>query len=207
MITNVMHGEIGDREDALDVLEENKFARVLDVGASINPWAHNYITHAADLNPLPNTSWHQFIGNICEPFVWDEIKKDCELNGKFDFVICTHTLEDILNPVYVMQQMASIGKAGYIAIPSKWRELSRKGHRPWVGWMHHRWIFDVIDSEVVCAPKLVYMDHLQLPSFSTRPEELRFFWEGELKCSILNNDFIGPSEEAYLEKLTHFLNL
>lgn len=207
MITKVIHGEIGDREDALDVLETNKFARVLDVGSSMYPWAKKYITHTADINKLDNVGWQQFIGNICEPFVWDEIKKDCEINGKFDFVICTHTLEDILNPVYVIQQMISVGKAGYIAIPSKWRELCRRGDRPWKGWMHHRWLFDVIDSKLVCAPKLCYLEHIDFPTFCTKPDELRFFWEDDIECGILNNDFIGPTEDAYMGKIIPFLNI
>ena len=44
---------------------------------------------------------------------------------QFDFVICSHTLEDIRDPLWVCTEMIRVGKRGYIEVPSRAWELSR----------------------------------------------------------------------------------
>lgn len=205
MITKVEYGDIGDRTDVLTLLETKKFSRLIDVGASHNMWAGQLVTHTVDLNePRSDNTIKQFRGNICESDVWELVAADINQNSVFDFSICTHTLEDILDPQFVVKKLSQISKQGFIAMPSKWVELSYTG-RPFKGWIHHRWIFDVIDGYLVCVPKLPYMEHIDTTSFKTKPEEIRIYWEGELPVKILNDDYIGPSEEAYLEMVINFL--
>lgn len=43
-------------------------------------------------------------------------------HGKFDFVICSHTLEDLNLPEAVCSLINKIGKGGYIPVPSKYAE-------------------------------------------------------------------------------------
>lgn len=38
---------------------------------------------------------------------------------QFDFVICSHTLEDIRDPIWVCQEMNRMGKRGYIETPPR----------------------------------------------------------------------------------------
>ena len=106
----------------------------------------------------------------------------------------------------MVKKLSLIAKEGFIAMPSKWIDLSRGPHRPWKGWMHHRWIFDVIDGTLVCVPKLSYMEHLNTDHFIGKPEEIKFYWKDDISVKILNDDFIGPSEESYLEQVYAFLN-
>ncbi len=47
---------------------------------------------------------------------------------EFDFVICSQTLEDVRDPIWVCSEINRIGKAGYIEVPSRLEEQS------W-GWM------------------------------------------------------------------------
>lgn len=206
MIYNVSYGSINDREQELNYLKTQQFNSVIDVGAAYNPWAGDYITHTVDIIDT-SPKFHQFKGNICEEPVWNSVETHCETVGsKFDFAICTHTLEDILNPFFVAKKLSLIAKEGFIAMPSKWVDLSRKSHYPFKGWMHHRWIFDVIDGILVCVPKLPYMEYLDTNRFRDNPEEIKFYWKGELPVKILNDDFIGPDDQSYLRILENFLN-
>jgi Methyltransferase domain len=67
---------------------------------------------------------------------------------QLDFVICSHTLEDVRDPIWVCSEMIRIAKAGYIEVPSRLEEQSYGFHGPWVGWSHHRWLIDVGDARI-----------------------------------------------------------
>ena len=44
----------------------------------------------------------------------------------FDYVICSHTLEDVRDPLWVCAEIMRVGRRGYIEVPSRARgELSR----------------------------------------------------------------------------------
>lgn len=65
---------------------------------------------------------------------------------ELDFVICSHTLEDVRDPLWVCSEMIRIGKAGYIEVPSRVFESCR-GHEPGIaGLSHHRWLIDIDGS-------------------------------------------------------------
>ena len=79
--------------------------------------------------------------DICarEPFPFDD--------DRFDFVVCSHTLEDIRDPVWVCSEIARIGRAGYIETPSRLEEQSFGVHGPWVGWSHHHWMVELVGPD------------------------------------------------------------
>jgi hypothetical protein len=64
-------------------------------------------------------------------------------NKELDFVVCSHTLEDIRDPLWVCSEMIRISKAGYIEVPSRLWESCR-GHEPKIaGLSHHRWLIEI----------------------------------------------------------------
>jgi SAM-dependent methyltransferase len=65
----------------------------------------------------------------------------------FDFVICSHTLEDVRDPVRVCEEIVRVGKAGYIETPSCLVELTRN-HEGMVGATHHRWLVRMSEDHV-----------------------------------------------------------
>jgi SAM-dependent methyltransferase len=75
--------------------------------------------------------------DICAPAPWP-FEDD-----QFDFVVCSHTLEDVRDPVRVCAEMARVGKAGYIETPSRLEEQSYGFQGPWVGWGHHHWLVEI----------------------------------------------------------------
>src|SRR3954468_14104941 len=43
-------------------------------------------------------------------------------DNQFDFAICSHTLEDIRDPVWVCSELQRVARAGYIEVPSRLEE-------------------------------------------------------------------------------------
>ena len=76
--------------------------------------------------------------DICDHKPWPFADK------QFDFVICSHTLEDIRDPLWVCAEMIRVGKRGYLEVPSRNAESSRGWEAPnTVGLSHHRWLIDI----------------------------------------------------------------
>lgn len=63
-------------------------------------------------------------------------------DGQFDFAICSHTLEDVRDPVWVCAELQRVARAGYIETPSRLQEQSYGVQGPWVGWGHHHWLVE-----------------------------------------------------------------
>jgi SAM-dependent methyltransferase len=104
----------------------------------------------------------------------------------FDFVVCSHTLEDLRDPVRVCSEMNRIARAGYIEVPSRLEEQCPGVNGPWIGWSHHRWLVDIGERSIsfVHKPALLHGKlELQVPPTYHRslPPDRRvcwLFWEG-----------------------------
>lgn len=135
-------------------------ARVLDVGGGASPferadWVIDLLPYAArhhfgvSVDPsgerFSEATWVQ--RDICdrEPWPFED--------GAFDFVVCSHTLEDVRDPIFVCSELVRVARAGYIEVPSRLEEQSYGVHGPWIGWTHHRWLIDREDDELVFVSK------------------------------------------------------
>jgi hypothetical protein len=181
---------------------------VLDIGG----WAHpfnraNYVMDSgpyetrgyynrtfAKSNPFPPIggteerftakTWIQ--RDICDkaPFPFED--------KSLDFVVCSHTLEDIRDPIWVCEEMIRTGKAGYIEVPSRVWETCR-GHEPGIaGLSHHRWLIGIDQAErsIAFLPKFhsIHNWRYSLPRSVLRGLEERarvqwLFWEGDFSYS------------------------
>jgi hypothetical protein len=189
--------------DRSEVLEKIKGLKVIDIGGATS-FADGHLSAIVDFNePLADYKDNFFQGNINMPEVWEEISYHVKCNGRFNFAICTHTLEDISNPLLVCRQMEKIAMAGFIVVPSKYIELARLGNH-FRGFIHHRWIFDIIDGKFTGFPKVNLIEHPRFDQVKGDKGELQIFWEGEIGMEIINNDWLGPdnaSVESYYDKL------
>jgi Methyltransferase domain len=103
-----------------------------------------------------------------------------------DFVVCSQTLEDVRDPVWVCSELVRIARAGYIEVPSRLEEQSWGVHGDFVGWSHHRWVIDieVLDIRFVSKVHAIHArpDWYFPPGFwSTLSEEERvqtMWWNG-----------------------------
>ena len=208
MIYNFKYSQVDKREEVLTYLKENNFKRVIDIGATAAGWSSEFLSHYVDIIKWENSPCKGFHGNICLYSTWEPILKDVQENGLFDFVICSHTLEDIAAPQFVSEMLCKIAKEGFIAVPSKNIELTRQVNGPYLGYVHHRWIYNKEGDKFVAYPKLnfiEYYDHSHIVNrFNSNINELCFFWKDNFEFNIINNDYMGPNVQAVY---TYFNNL
>jgi hypothetical protein len=208
MIYNIQYNAINDRSDILNYLKSiktnNEKFTMLDVGSYGNPWAIKYITATLDVNQCNHGIYH-FTGNMNLPEVWESVLEHVKLHGKFDFCNCTHTLEDISNPQLVCNMISKVATSGFIAIPSKFSELKRRHNfeGPIRGWIHHRWIFNIENSEFIGYPKLPFVEYLDtLNDIESQHKEeigeLSFYWKDSINLKLINGDFF-PSAQYMFE--------
>jgi len=116
--------------------KENPDFKVLDVGGTANPWCDDLVDGYVDI--VPHDSKKVYMGDINSEKVWKEIGRE-----KWDFCICTHTLEDIRDPKFVIDRIQSSFQSGFISIPNKHTEFSNVESKHYLGYCHHRWIFQI----------------------------------------------------------------
>jgi hypothetical protein len=213
-------GGTKDRSPVFEYLKEqrrkNPAYKILDLGGGANPWCDEYADAYVDIKSVAGK--RTFIGDIQSESLWDQLKEE-----QWDFCICTHVLEDIRNPGFVIDKIQRHFKAGFISMPNKHTEMSHVGSSLYLGYHHHRWIFTLANSEELRAiakfpivqvfspknallHKLAYLIKLGRKHHPTdyllkwlKPElvgieyELAFIWENDFKFSYINDDFSGAS--------------
>jgi SAM-dependent methyltransferase len=187
--------------------------RVLDVGGWYSPF--NLATHVIDLQPYETrhtsetldpedaerftaATWQ--IADVCIP-PWPYPDKF------FDFVVCSHLLEDVRDPLAVCRELRRIGRAGYVETPSRLREIFAKGRRLTgrareIGFYHHRWFVEAEASHLRFTAKTAalaenrryYLTRGDLGRKLTEPESgLGLFWEGGFTAEEV---FVDPREDC-----------
>jgi len=104
----------------------------------------------------------------------------------FDFSICSQTLEDTRDPLFICSELIRTSKRGYIEVPSRVAESCRGWERDnLAGLSHHRWLIEMEGTHISFLQKF-HMIHaafdLSFPaSFLRRLTELEknsfLFWE------------------------------
>ena len=132
-----------------------------------------------------------------EPYPFDD--------NEIDFVVCSHTLEDVRDPIWVCEEINRIGKGGYIEVPSRLEEQSYGVQGTWVGWGHHHWLVDIDGTQMQFTFKhhIIHgrkTDHFPTSFWAGLGDEDRvqtMWWEGSFDFG--EQIFIGPGEvDTYL---------
>lgn len=83
------------------------------------------------------------VRDICDHTPWPFADK------QFDFAVCSHTLEDLRDPLWVCHELNRVAKAGYIEVPSRvfetCRGVERRGQ---AGLSHHRWLIEIEQNHI-----------------------------------------------------------
>ncbi len=163
--------------------------KILDVGGAAAPCARaDYIM---DYVTFEKMNRNQIWGGDklkCTKETWIEHdicdRKPFPFADKFfDFVICSHVLEDIRDPIWVCSEILRVGKAGYIETPSRLYETSYGIEaKKLAGAVHHHWILDLFEGKIRFTFKYPWV-HLPWLAHHTPPQgDARFFkilWEGD----------------------------
>lgn len=82
-------------------------------------------------------------------------------------------------------------------MPSLGTELSHVENYHWLGYIHHRWIFDQVDGRMLVMPKLPFLEqrYQQRVAFDPQIAEICYQWQHSLDFEIISNNFF-PSAEA-----------
>ena len=106
----------------------------------------------------------------------------------FDYAICSHTLEDVRDPLFVCSELIRVAKRGYIEVPSRLVETIRGIESPSIaGLSHHRWLVEIQDNHMTFTMKyhMIHSDFLlSLPAsykkILSEEEKISFlFWEND----------------------------
>ena len=112
-------------------------------------------------------------------------------DDQFDFVVCSHTLEDVRDPVFVCHEIARVGKAGYLETPSRLQEQTYGIKGPWAGWSHHRWLVEMSTGRVEFVFKHHVIHNRESDHFpqgfdrglSAREKVETLWWEGSFEAA------------------------
>lgn len=197
-------------------LRLNGAKRILDVGGAGSVSRH--ATHVIDrLSYEWWQAWPQKGTTAIQPENW-VVHDICASqpfpfpDKYFDFIICSHTLEDLRDPIRVCEQMSRVGKAGYIETPSSLLELTwGRDNAPWVGYHHHRWLVNAENDTLVfrLKPHLIHSSprfHFSARYGKRLEEQDRaytcYFWSNQIACReeigfLINRE----SVEDYIENI------
>jgi hypothetical protein len=180
-------------------------AIVLDVGGWASPferadWVLDLLPYetrglygydrATAVERFTEHTWVQ--RDICEHEPWPFADR------QFDFVICSQTLEDVRDPVWVCRELQRVARGGYIECPSRAEEQTWGVHGPWVGWSHHRWLVDVVDGRLRFAFKPAVLharDHFpagHLTTFTDAERVVELWWNDRFEVEELQ--FVEPED-------------
>lgn len=180
--------------------------KTIDIGGEMGGWTRDIVDTVVDINSSNKEKGIQI--DICNHNNWYILLDKIEKEGMYDYAICSHTLEDLYDPVLTIKWLPKIAKAGCISMPSIRTELCRlTDHSPWLGFHHHRWIFDQIDGKILLIPKLGFLEHI-VPGFLYNHMlfEIQYEWSGELPFSMFMNNFLGPTGDDVLAAYRTFID-
>lgn len=195
---------------------------VLDVGAWACPF--NRATHILDAEPWETRGAYKrsfggqaFQGGEAEHFTRDTwVQRDiCArdpwpfADQQFDWAICSHTLEDVRDPLWVISELQRVARRGYIEVPSRVAESSRGWERPrMAGLSHHRWLIEIdparasirflMKSHAIHAHWRYSLPLSYLRALPTADQVQWWFWEGPMHAEEVT--LHGAAMYAELER-------
>jgi hypothetical protein len=166
-------------------------AVVLDVGGAMKPFNRaNWIMDALRYDQRGELG---SIGGSEERFSADSwvLRDFCDRepwpfeDNQIDFAICSHTLEDVRDPIWMCSELNRVAKAGYVEVPSRLEEQTYGFQGPWTGWSHHRWLIDVADNRMTFVHKsgVIERDDAHFPpefrnTLSAEDRVSTLWWDG-----------------------------
>jgi hypothetical protein len=184
--------------------KSNPYYSVVDIGGSKFGWTRGIADVIVDL--AESDSEHSLSFDLSRAPNWVKLFNYVEHHGPFDLCICTHTLEDLYNPIPALEFMPKIATEGFVTTPSIRTELSHIEKKSHLGYIHHRWLFDQNDSELVLATKLGFLENsFPAQTWQDHCSNIMYHWRDSLPYSILSNGLLGPDAQSVVEQYKEFI--
>lgn len=204
MITHWQYNTIvkSSISDVKKLISKNNY-KTIDIGASLEFWSYPECKFVADIVRVDREDIEFFNFNIQDKNTWSSLLSYVVVNGKFDYSICSHTLEDVLTPTDLLYLLPLISKKGYIAIPSKFNEFRYLRENNYRGNAHHKQIIDIKNEFLYIYPKYSFIErHEQSDKLleSVLGEELIIFWEEYIPFKFFGQDRIFNSDQELINE-------
>jgi hypothetical protein len=190
MIDSWSYNAIGGKRDYVKSYIQNKSHKTIDVGGSAMYWSYPECKFVADSLVISKDDTTFFQINLENKNTWSDLLNYVEINGKFDFSICSHTLEDVFNPLDLINLLETISVSGFVAVPSKYDEFSFLYQNNYRGNAHHKQFFDVVEDTLVVYPKFSWTERDQRSDEilkHNKGNELSFFWKEKIPVKIFGD--------------------
>lgn len=216
MITSWYYGGRHASDELIkSTIRKNNY-KAIDVGASVYNWSWPEAKYVVDILSWPHhigvDDIHHFNLNLDNEHEHEQLLEYVENNGKFDYSICSHTLEDLMFPLQTIKLLSKISNQGVVVIPSKYSEFRYNRTSQWRGEPHHKQFFDVIDDKICLFPKLTFIerdersDLFTTEKYSTMPD-LIIFWESELPYTYFNEGKVDLSDDVLINNYYNALSV
>ena len=176
-----------------NIIKENNYTSI-DVGGSVASWSYPECRYIVDITDNMHEDIHTFKIDLQDSTQYIQLYDYIEKNGKFDFSICSHTIEDIQNPHEVILFLQKISKQGYISVPSKYNEFKKLYNNKYRGNCHHHSVFDIIDDTLVRFPKYSWIETDERSNFlgehDLNTADLIFYWKDNIPFKYFAQDKI-----------------
>jgi hypothetical protein len=189
-------------DDVKKIISNNNY-KTIDIGASLQFWSYPECKVVADIVKIEKEGVKFFDFNIQNKETWFDLLTYVGINGKFDYSICSHTLEDVITPTDLLELLPKISKRGYIAVPSKFDELSFLWNNKYRGNAHHKQIIDMKDNIVCIYPKYPFLevfDESDEILKNNLGKELVIFWEDKIPFKFFAQDNIFHSDDELIKE-------
>lgn len=192
---------MSDRKSILDSLDINRDDWVLEIGSGPIPFERSDIIADKFLGENTHRSGDLVVDRplvICDAHCLPFADKS------FDYVFCSQILEHLENPKLFFDEIARVGKKGYIETPNEIRERL-------FGWPFHRWIIEKDENGLIIRKNDVRQDFglffhkLQLENYefarfcATSHDllNIRYQWHGmPVYRFAAENHFTSSNEKA-----------
>lgn len=206
----INYGTIEDsRQRTLEKLTKLRGERpytVIDVGGSAGgSWSSSVTDMVIDINASGPDALNI---DVCDYDSWKELESIVAATGKFNYSICTHTLEDLYDPIITLKKLPRIAERGIISMPSILTELSNIESSMWLGYIHHRWIFHEENGKILIIPKLPLIESVAKNRFKPKAHlaEITFEWENEINYTMFMNNYLGPNANTVLREFCKLID-
>ena len=206
----ISYGTINDSRqrtlNKLTKLRSEGSYTVVDVGGTHGgSWSSSVTDMVIDINAHGPGAMNL---DICNYESWKELESMVAVTGKFNYSICTHTLEDLYDPIITLKKLPKIAERGIITMPSILTELSNIESSRWLGYIHHRWIFHEENGKMLIIPKLSLIESVAKNRFKHKEHlsEIIFEWENEINYDIFMNNYLGPNANIVLREFCKLID-